>query len=110
MGRIFTSHLEGRVYSCKFCKAHLANVEEVVSKVERRLLIFSHFQQTWPSRLTASAGFQSFHCRDGKAYLFNTVVNIRSGKFLTDDIWPVVSVMACKSVARQTVHPTRRRA
>mmetsp|Transcript_12724 Transcript_12724/g.49590 ORF Transcript_12724/g.49590 Transcript_12724/m.49590 type:complete len:113 (-) Transcript_12724:734-1072(-) len=53
MGRIFTSHLEGRVYSCKFCKAHLASVEEVVSK--------------------------SFHCRDGKAYLFNTVVNIRSG-------------------------------
>jgi len=39
MGRIFTSHLEGRVYSCKFCKAHLASVEEVVSKVERRLLI-----------------------------------------------------------------------
>uniref|UniRef100_A0A7S0SU86 Protein yippee-like n=1 Tax=Mantoniella antarctica TaxID=81844 RepID=A0A7S0SU86_9CHLO len=53
MGRLFICYLEGRVYSCKACKAHLAKVDELVSK--------------------------SFHCRHGKAYLFNDVVNVKSG-------------------------------
>jgi hypothetical protein len=33
MGRLFICYLEGRVYSCKACKAHLAKVDELVSKV-----------------------------------------------------------------------------
>ena len=32
MGRLFICYLEGRVYSCKSCKAHLAKVDELVSK------------------------------------------------------------------------------
>jgi hypothetical protein len=33
MGRLFLCYLEGRVYSCKMCKSHLAKVDELVSKV-----------------------------------------------------------------------------
>ncbi|KAK3252404.1 hypothetical protein CYMTET_38295 [Cymbomonas tetramitiformis] len=54
MGRMFLEHLEGRVYSCRLCKSHLAQVDDLVSK--------------------------SFHCRHGKAYLFNTVVNVSVGQ------------------------------
>ncbi|KAG5254940.1 protein yippee [Salix suchowensis] len=48
MGRIFVVELEGRSYRCKFCGTHLALPDQLVSK--------------------------SFHCRRGKAYLFNKVV------------------------------------
>ncbi|KAJ6301569.1 hypothetical protein OIU77_015806 [Salix suchowensis] len=47
MGRIFVVELEGRSYRCKFCGTHLALPDQLVSK--------------------------SFHCRRGKAYLFNKV-------------------------------------
>ncbi|GAV72325.1 Yippee domain-containing protein [Cephalotus follicularis] len=53
MGRIFVVELEGRSYRCKFCRTHLALPVDLVSK--------------------------SFHCRRGKAYLFNNVVNITIG-------------------------------
>ncbi|KAK6134588.1 hypothetical protein DH2020_031647 [Rehmannia glutinosa] len=48
MGRIFVVDLEGRTYRCKFCKTHLALADELVSR--------------------------AFHCRRGKAYLFNNAV------------------------------------
>eukprot|EP01018_Ginkgo_biloba_P020641 Gb_15946 [translate_table: standard] len=53
MGRLYLIQLSGRIYSCRFCHNHLANVDEIVSK--------------------------TFHCRSGKAYLFNTVVNVSTG-------------------------------
>ncbi|KAL0001291.1 hypothetical protein SO802_015072 [Lithocarpus litseifolius] len=34
MGRIFVVELEGRSYRCKFCKTHLALVEDLVSRGE----------------------------------------------------------------------------
>nr|XP_011459236.1 PREDICTED: LOW QUALITY PROTEIN: protein yippee-like At5g53940 [Fragaria vesca subsp. vesca] len=45
MGRIFVVELEGRSYRCKFCKTHLALASDCVSR--------------------------AFHCRRGKAFLFN---------------------------------------
>ncbi|KAL9231433.1 hypothetical protein vseg_006664 [Gypsophila vaccaria] len=54
MGRLFVVNLEGKIYSCKHCRTHLALTEDVVSK--------------------------SFHCRHGKAYLFNKVVNVTVGE------------------------------
>lgn len=33
MGRLFVVNLEGRIYSCKHCRTHLALCEDVVSKV-----------------------------------------------------------------------------
>ncbi|XP_021618768.1 protein yippee-like isoform X3 [Manihot esculenta] len=53
MGRLFVVNLEGKVYSCKHCRTHLALYEDIVSK--------------------------SFHCRHGKAYLFNKVSNVFVG-------------------------------
>lgn len=52
-GRLFHEYLDGRVYSCRFCSTHLARADELISR--------------------------SFHCRHGKAYLFNTVANINVG-------------------------------
>mmetsp|Transcript_14354 Transcript_14354/g.62342 ORF Transcript_14354/g.62342 Transcript_14354/m.62342 type:complete len:152 (-) Transcript_14354:973-1428(-) len=53
MGRLFLSYLDGRVYCCRLCKTHLARLDELISK--------------------------SFHCRHGKAYLFNEVANVICG-------------------------------
>ncbi|KAG6643390.1 protein yippee-like [Carya illinoinensis] len=54
MGRLFVITLEGSFYSCKHCKTHLALSDDTVSK--------------------------SFHCRHGKAYLFDKVVNVTVGE------------------------------
>ncbi|XP_008776663.1 protein yippee-like [Phoenix dactylifera] len=53
MGLLFLIHLEGKIYSCKHCQTHLAISDDIISK--------------------------SFHCRHGKAYLFNKVVNVTVG-------------------------------
>ncbi|XP_054781617.1 protein yippee-like isoform X3 [Prosopis cineraria] len=54
MGRLFLINLEGSIYSCKHCRTHLALLDDIISK--------------------------SFHCRHGKAYLFNEVVNVTVGE------------------------------
>ncbi|XP_041027651.1 protein yippee-like isoform X1 [Juglans microcarpa x Juglans regia] len=54
MGRLFVITLEGSFYSCKYCKTHLALSKNTVSK--------------------------TFHCRHGKAYLFDKVVNVTVGE------------------------------
>lgn len=33
MGRVFLIHLEGKIYSCKHCRTHLALCDDVVSRV-----------------------------------------------------------------------------
>ncbi|KAJ4980403.1 hypothetical protein NE237_031240 [Protea cynaroides] len=53
MGRVFLVELDGRIYRCKFCRSHLALADDLVSR--------------------------AFHCHRGKAYLFNTAVNIIVG-------------------------------
>eukprot|EP00252_Welwitschia_mirabilis_P007951 TRINITY_DN1964_c0_g1_i1.p1 TRINITY_DN1964_c0_g1~~TRINITY_DN1964_c0_g1_i1.p1 ORF type:complete len:130 (-),score=12.45 TRINITY_DN1964_c0_g1_i1:32-421(-) len=53
MGRLFLIKLSGRIYCCKHCHCHLAYVEDILSR--------------------------TFHCRNGKAYLFNSVVNVTAG-------------------------------
>ncbi|OVA02676.1 Yippee/Mis18 [Macleaya cordata] len=53
MGRLYLINLEGKLYNCKHCQTHLALCEDIVSK--------------------------SFHCRHGRAYLFNKVVNVSVG-------------------------------
>ena len=54
MGRVHRSFLPGtRIYACSNCRAHLTNHEDIVSK--------------------------SFQGRTGRAYLFNTVVNVTLG-------------------------------
>jgi len=53
MGRVYVEYVEGRAYTCRCCGCHLANVDEIVSK--------------------------HFHSKNGKAYLFNGVVNVSAG-------------------------------
>lgn len=33
MGRVFVEHLTGKAYCCKYCRTHLAKVDELLSKV-----------------------------------------------------------------------------
>ncbi|KAL9316257.1 hypothetical protein ACSQ67_017258 [Phaseolus vulgaris] len=73
MGRLFVVHLEGKVYSCKHCRTHLALYEDIVSKV---VLLFVFFLS--PTFMTHF--FFSFHSRHGKAYLFSKVVNVSAGE------------------------------
>ncbi|PRQ42958.1 hypothetical protein RchiOBHm_Chr3g0463261 [Rosa chinensis] len=54
MGRLFLLTLEGHVYSCKYCRTHLALADDILSR--------------------------SFHCRHGKAYLLDNVVNVTDGE------------------------------
>ncbi|XP_050382064.1 protein yippee-like [Argentina anserina] len=54
MGRLFLLSLEGHVYSCKHCRTHLALADDILSR--------------------------SFHCRHGRAYLFDNVVNVTDGE------------------------------
>ncbi|KAL8504819.1 hypothetical protein ACS0TY_016129 [Phlomoides rotata] len=54
MGRLFVIDLEGNKYTCKHCLTHLALTDDIIS--------------------------QSFHCKHGKAYLFEKVVNITIGE------------------------------
>ncbi|XP_038893239.1 protein yippee-like isoform X1 [Benincasa hispida] len=62
MGRLFVVNLEGQIYSCKYCRTHLALYDDIISKEPR------------------TKGGLSFHSRHGKAYLFNKVVNVCLGK------------------------------
>ncbi|KAI5333172.1 PREDICTED: yippee [Prunus dulcis] len=73
MGRIFVVELEGRCYKCKFCKTHLALVSDCVSR--------------------------SFHCRRGKAYLFNNAVNTTIGaleeRLMLSGLHTVADIFCC---------------
>ncbi|KAH1063554.1 hypothetical protein J1N35_028541 [Gossypium stocksii] len=73
MGRVFVVELDGRSYRCGFCKTHLALPDDLVSR--------------------------SFHCRRGKAYLFNNVVNITVGdleeRMMMSGIHTVADIFCC---------------
>ncbi|PQQ12249.1 protein yippee-like [Prunus yedoensis var. nudiflora] len=73
MGRIFVVELEGRCYKCKFCKTHLALVSDCVSR--------------------------AFHCRRGKAYLFNNAVNTTIGaleeRLMLSGLHTVADIFCC---------------
>jgi len=53
MGRLYLIRLDGGFCTCRNCGSHLAHCDELISK--------------------------AFHCRRGRAYLFNTVVNVSVG-------------------------------
>lgn len=53
MGRLFFELLDNKAYACRNCGCQLAQVEELVSK--------------------------QFHSKNGRAYLFNNVVNVQLG-------------------------------
>ncbi|BAT92604.1 protein yippee-like At5g53940 [Vigna umbellata] len=73
MGRFFVMELEGRSYRCKFCSTHLALADDLISR--------------------------SFHCRRGKAYLFNNVVNFTLGapeeRMMLSGLHTVADIFCC---------------
>ncbi|NWY50779.1 YPEL1 protein, partial [Chionis minor] len=54
-----------RTYSCIHCRAHLANHDELISKANFKIFLFFLMQ--------------SFQGSQGRAYLFNSVVNVGCG-------------------------------
>lgn len=88
MGRLYLIQLDGRIYSCKHCRSHLAQCDELVSKVLYSCRLPSRFDNVPQFDTTRFENVhddacswcccllfvvQSFHSRNGKAYLFNTV-------------------------------------
>ena len=54
MGRLYRAHLEGpEIFNCRSCKTHLSTNDQIISK--------------------------DFHGRGGRAYLFNTAINVYTG-------------------------------
>ncbi|XP_031484880.1 protein yippee-like [Nymphaea colorata] len=78
MGRLHLSYLDGRMYTCKYCYTHLALVDDIISK--------------------------TFHCNNGKAYLFNKAVNVSLGekaeRMMTTGLHTVADLfcIACGSI------------
>lgn len=86
MGRMYLEHLQGRVFSCRLCGTHLASNMDLISKVRVEDLVSVLSENVWLAVGTLVAHQfrvgvvpQSFHSRQGKAYLFNEVVNISEG-------------------------------
>lgn len=85
MGLRYNDYLSGdKIYGCKNCKTHLANHEDIISRV--RFFPFSLRSHVFPVLLDAvpvetrtNEENQNFRGQHGKAYLFHTVVNIESG-------------------------------
>jgi hypothetical protein len=82
MGLAYNTYLNSnKIYGCKTCKAHLANHEDIISRVSYNLHNPAHIV-IWPEPegLTDTSRPQNFRGQHGKAYLFNTVVNIDAGE------------------------------
>lgn len=95
MGLTYNTYLNSnKIYGCKQCKAHLANHDDIISRVRLTPLpplpTHSHHSLSFPflilpaispsspspNQLTLQKSFRGQH---GKAYLFHSVVNILYG-------------------------------
>lgn len=88
MGLTYNTYLDGKhIYGCKNCKAHLANHDDIISRVSPSPLLPPSHHLT----VSRSLSFmlppllhllspQNFRGQHGKAYLFNAVVNIDTGE------------------------------
>ena len=75
MGRIHRTYLPGnRIYACSNCRAHLTNYDDIVSKSFQVSCIGDKAQCGKDEFF--KRGVQG---RTGRAYLFNSVVNVTLG-------------------------------
>lgn len=80
MGLIYNVYLSGqRIYGCKKCKTHLSNHDDIISRVSGLSLLLAQ-HQTSLQQLRRSDRRQNFRGQHGKAYLFDSVVNIQEGE------------------------------
>lgn len=76
MGLAYNVYLNAKkIYGCKHCKTHLADPDEIISRVSRTSTI-----PTLPSNQADPTPLQNFRGQHGKAFLFNSVVNIQEGE------------------------------
>lgn len=67
MGLSYNIYLNSsRIYGCKNCKTHLSNHDDILSRVSRPNAVLH----------TSAKTLQNFRGQHGKAYLFDSVVNI----------------------------------
>lgn len=72
MGLAYNVYLNAkRIYGCKNCKTHLADHDEIISRVSHTPL-----PQEYP--LPANISSQNFRGQHGKAFLFDSVVNVQA--------------------------------
>uniref|UniRef100_A0A5B7BG10 Protein yippee-like n=1 Tax=Davidia involucrata TaxID=16924 RepID=A0A5B7BG10_DAVIN len=73
MGRVFLVELEGRAYRCRYCDSPLALADDVISR--------------------------SFNCSHGRAYLFNSAVNVSVGpkeeRLMLSGMHTVADIFCC---------------
>ena len=81
MGLAYNVYLNSsKIYGCKNCKTHLADHDDIISRVR--------YTPTAPELSSSQARSfmsncilpQNFRGQHGKAYLFNSVVNIQQGE------------------------------
>ena len=80
MGLAYNVYLNAkRIYGCKNCKTHLADHDEIISRVKNHTnhILFLAFPL---ANHLLSSHSQNFRGQHGKAYLFATTVNTLSGE------------------------------
>ncbi len=85
MGLAYNIYLNSkRIYGCKICKTHLADHDEIISRVSATprppIKIPLHSYPALPTLPTTYARAQNFRGQHGKAFLFNSVVNVQLGE------------------------------
>ncbi len=77
MGLQYNIYLNShKVYGCKNCKTHLANHDDIISRVG--ILILKRASKS--GNVTDYNFSQNFRGQHGKAYLFDSVVNVVQGE------------------------------
>lgn len=80
MGLAYNTYLNSaKIYGCKTCKAHLANHEDIISRVCTGPPFTSTPPGFFPRSQDLLTRGQNFRGQHGKAYLFHSVVNIDTG-------------------------------
>lgn len=91
MGLAYNVYLSSnRIYGCKNCRTHLSDHDDIISRVSsgsshlcrasRSIVLFSIPSAFVIHLQVLTRESQSFRGQHGKAYLFNTVVNINLGE------------------------------
>lgn len=82
MGLQYNIYLNSnKIYGCKSCKTHLANHDDIMSRV-MFIPVPGQPDQIHELHLPQSTNYdwQNFRGQHGKAYLFNSVVNVVQGE------------------------------
>lgn len=112
MGLAYNVYLNSnKIFGCKHCKTHLADYNDIISRVSSpfSFLRMSFISGTWFLVLLSNPGclfaLQDFRGQHGKAFLFNTVVNITQSEAMERGMTTgkhVVRDIACRQ-CKETV-------